>query len=70
MQANFSEPIVNVIILQQDRLNFGDAPEKDFLNKDVCVTGVLVLRNDTPTLIVHNKGQLKMKDAAATETTR
>jgi len=70
LQADFSEPIVNVIIGPEDRLKFGDAPEKNFLNQDVCVTGVLELRDDTPSVVVRNKEQLKLKSSTSETTTR
>ena len=70
LQADFSEPIVNVIILPEDRAKFGDAPETFFLNKDVCVSGVLELRDDTPSVIVRSKEQLRIKSSTPETNTR
>ena len=70
LQADFSEPIVNVIIPPEDRVKFGDVPETFFLNKDVCVSGVLELRDDTPSVVVRSKEQLKLKSPIAETTAR
>lgn len=61
LQSGYSDPIVDVVIMPEDRSKFDNAPDAAFLNKEVCVNGVLVLRNDTPTLLIKNKGQLKLK---------
>ncbi|MDQ3279341.1 MAG: energy transducer TonB [Bacteroidota bacterium] len=60
VQANFSDPIVNVVILEKDRQKFNSAPEKKYLNKDVCISGVVTLRNNIPYLVVHDREQIKV----------
>lgn len=61
VQANFSDPFVNVLILEKDRAKFSNAPEKRYLNKEVCISGMVELRNNVPSVIVANKEQIRLK---------
>ena len=61
VQANYLDPIVKVVILEEDRQNFVDNPEKVYLNKDVCISGLLTLRNNIPCIFLHNREQIKVK---------
>lgn len=65
VQANFTDPLVNVVILEKDRLNFSSAPEKRYLNKDVCISGLVSLRNNVPYLEVRSSEQVKVKSAVS-----
>ncbi len=66
LQADYSEPVVNLLIGEEDRPKFGTAPDADFINKEICVSGLLLLRNNVPTITVRSKEQLKEKPVAAT----
>ncbi|MDB5206046.1 MAG: hypothetical protein JWR72_1121 [Flavisolibacter sp.] len=61
VQSNFSDPVINAVILKADRKNFNNIPEKLYINKDVCISGVVSLRNNIPYLIIHDKSQVKVK---------
>lgn len=61
VQADFSDPFVNVVILGKDRKKFSDAPERIYLNKDVCINGVVTLRNGIPYVAIHNREQIKVR---------
>ncbi len=61
VQADFSDPFVNVVILQKDRDQFGGAPEKKYIGREVCISGVLSLRNNLPYLELRHRGQLTVK---------
>lgn len=61
LQTNFSEPVVNLVIAEEDRAKFGEAPDVDFINKEICVSGLLQLRNNVPTMVVSRKEQLTAK---------
>lgn len=61
VQADFSDPFVNVVILQKVRAVFGNTPEVLFLNKDVCISGVVRLRNNIPFLAVHSPAQIQLQ---------
>ncbi len=60
VQADFSDPFVTVVIPGSEREDFNGAPEKKFLNKQVCISGVLTLRNNIPHLVVYNRDQIKV----------
>ncbi|HEV7333832.1 MAG TPA: energy transducer TonB [Flavisolibacter sp.] len=60
VQADFSDPFVNVVILEKDRAKFSGAPEESFLNKDVCISGVVRLRNNIPYLAVQSPAQIRI----------
>ena len=61
VQADFSDPFVNVVILEKDRPTFNGMPENMYLNKEVCIRGVLSLRDNIPYLAVHNRSQITVK---------
>lgn len=65
LQADYSQPVINLLIADDDRTKFADTPPADFLNKEICVSGVLQLRNKVPTMVVRQKEQLKTKPPAA-----
>lgn len=64
LQANYSEPIVNLLIPDEDVAKFGASGEAAFANKEVCVSGLLLMQNNVPTIILHRKEQLKLPAAA------
>ena len=61
VQSNFSDPFVNVVIMKGDRANFFDAPEKLYLNKEACISGIVALRNNLPYVIVSHPNQIKVQ---------
>ncbi|HVF96887.1 MAG TPA: hypothetical protein VM871_06190 [Flavisolibacter sp.] len=69
LQSDFSHPVVNVVISAADRLNFGDVPEKFYLNKDVCISGTVTLHNNIPTIVVRNSGQISVAGNGITSPT-
>jgi TonB family protein len=60
VQADFTDPFINVVILKKDRWKFGNAPEKRYINKDVCISGVVTLLNDIPYIQIQEREQIKM----------
>ncbi|HZH65761.1 MAG TPA: energy transducer TonB [Flavisolibacter sp.] len=61
VQSNFSDPVINAVVLKQDRKNFNNMPEKLYINKDVCISGVVTVRNNVPYLVIRDRGQVKVK---------
>ena len=57
---NFSSP-VNVVIWEQDRKNFGGAPENLYNQKEVCITGLVQSYNNLPQIVVRNRNQISIK---------
>jgi hypothetical protein len=64
VRADFSDPVVNVVILQKDRQKFDGEPEKKYLDKKVCISGVVSLRNSIPTLVLQNREQIKVNSTS------
>ena len=67
VQADFSDPFVNVVILEKDREQFNGAPEKKYLNKEVCISGILSLQNNVPYLAIHSRDQIEVKSPIGLE---
>lgn len=70
LQTNFSEPVVNLVIAEEDRPKFDEVPDTDFINREICVSGVLQLRNNVPTVVVSRKEQLTAKTPVTVTTGR
>ena len=47
-----------VVIFGEDRAKFG-TPEKDYLDKDICVTGKIEDYNGKPQIVISEPGQIK-----------
>jgi hypothetical protein len=67
VQSDFLDPLVNVVILEEDRKKFLYPPEKVFLNKDVCISGVVTMHNNVPYIFIHNREQIQVKSAVTLE---
>lgn len=67
LQANFGDPLVNIVIMDEHRPNFPESPEKAYLNKEVCVSGVVKMQNNIPYVNVRSREQIKMKAKATLE---
>jgi hypothetical protein len=52
------------VILEKDRHKFANAPENSFLNRDVCISGVVHLRNNVPYLVLHESNQIRLSNPA------
>lgn len=50
-----------VLILEKDRTNFSYSPEKELLNKQICVKGKVNTYNGTPNIIVNDESQISIK---------
>ncbi|HKH60568.1 MAG TPA: energy transducer TonB [Flavitalea sp.] len=59
---NPSSPL-NVIIWEQDRKNFGNAPEILYNQKEVCITGLVQSYNNLPQIVVKNRNQISLKSS-------
>jgi len=65
LQAHFSDPAVNVLILERDRARFNNVPEKRYADKDVCISGLVEMQNNVPTLFIHSKDQIRLTSAVS-----
>ena len=62
---NFSTPLVNIIIWDQDRKNFSNAPETLYDQKDVCIAGFVELLNNVPQIVLRNRNQITLSKPIA-----
>ena len=58
---SFTNQSVNLVIWEQDRKNFSNAPESLYLKKDICVSGVVELYNNAPQIVIRNREQILVK---------
>lgn len=66
LQSNFSQPVVKLLITAGALPT--ESPEAAFLDKEICVSGVVNLRDNVPTVVVWEKKQLRIKMETGTET--
>jgi hypothetical protein len=62
MGKPYPDQLLTVVIYKRDRKNFDIVPEVELLNKDVCVTGVVVIYKEKPQMILYSKEQLVVHD--------
>lgn len=62
VQADFSDPLANVVILENDRSQFNNVPELRYRQKEVCIAGRVEMLNSIPTVVLRKKEQIVLKD--------
>ena len=62
-----NKDFLTLVIYEADRKNFKEAPEKYFLNKDVCIKGRLELVNNKPQIVVRRDEDLVLSEASTTK---
>lgn len=60
INQNYGDKLANIIIWGNERNNFNKEPEKLYIDRDVCISGVVQLNNNIPQIILHNKSQIKV----------
>ena len=58
--GNYPDQFLTVLIKGKDKGKFEIPPEVKFVNKEVCIKGVVLNSNGTPQIIVNNPKQLKV----------
>lgn len=58
--ANYPDQLLSLVIWPDQRGLYQPAPEVQYLDKDICVTGKIVSRNDIPQIVIYNKDQIKL----------
>jgi hypothetical protein len=61
MGKPFPDQLLTVVIYKKDRKNFDVIPETELIDKEVCVSGVLVLYKERPQMVLYTKEQLEIK---------
>lgn len=58
----YPDHVFSVVILGENRSEFGDCPEKFFAGRDVCVTGLIEAYEGKPVMKVKDKEQVEWND--------
>ena len=62
MGARYPDQLLNLVIWEDQRNQYDPAPEKFYINKNVCVTGKIEILFDLPHIVIYNKRQLKVTE--------
>ena len=70
--APFPDHLLSVVISGADRANFTEAPESFYTNKNIGVTGKVILNNGKPQIVLRHKNQVRVikTDAIAFASTK
>lgn len=60
--AAYPDQLLNVVIFKDQRSTYNPAPETQYANKNICVTGKIGLMNNLPQIVIYNKEQIKVTD--------
>jgi hypothetical protein len=60
--APYPDQLLNLVIWKDQRDQYSPAPENQYVNKNVCVTGKIEIINNFPEMVIYNKGQIKITD--------
>jgi len=58
----YPNQVFTVVIWGNDRRKFGDAPERVYSGKKVCVSGVISSYRGGPEIVVSEPSQIRIKD--------
>jgi|GEM_PF-474496 len=58
---SYSGQLLNIIIWEEDRKNFFNAPESLYNKKDVCINGIVQLYNNMPHIFIRSRTQITLK---------
>jgi hypothetical protein len=58
--AAYPDQLLTIIIRKEQRSEYKEAPETMFLDKEICVTGTIVLFRERPQIVVYRKEQIKL----------
>ncbi|MEO6330915.1 MAG: hypothetical protein ABIO55_18410 [Ginsengibacter sp.] len=60
--AAYPDQLLNLVIWKEQRGAYDPAPESQYADKNVCVTGKIVLMNNLPQIVIYNKEQITVTD--------
>ena len=63
--APYPNQLLTIVIYESERALFAKAPEELFKEKEVLVTGRIMLYNDKPQIVVRKREQINIKESAA-----
>lgn len=59
--ANYPNSPLTILISVDARKTFKEAPELFYKNKDVCITGKIILYKEKPEIVVYDESQIVVK---------
>ena len=66
-RASLSEPFINIIIPANERQKFGNNLERLYVNRNVCISGIVQLTNGIPQITIRNREQIVLKSTIKAE---
>lgn len=57
--AAYPDQLLTLVIWKDQRGQYTTAPETQYMNKDVCVTGKIILSRERPQIVIYKKEQIK-----------
>lgn len=60
--ASYPDQLLNVVIWKDQRDSYNPAPETQYADKNICVTGKIEMMNDLAQIVIYNKEQIKVTD--------
>lgn len=61
MGAPYPNQLLTLVIYEEDRNQFAQAPEVLFKDKDVCVTGRILMYNNRPQIVIRKASQIQIR---------
>lgn len=58
--APYPDQLLTLVIWQDQRAQYTPEPEIQYMDKDVCVTGKIMLMRETPRIVIYKKDQIKV----------
>ena len=58
--AAYPDQLLTLLINKEHRGQYEPAPETQYLDKEVCVTGKIVIMRDRPQIVIYKKEQIKV----------
>ena len=58
--AAYPDQLLTLVIWKDQRAQYEPVPETQYMDKDVCVTGKIVLMRERPQIVIYKKDQLKV----------
>ena len=60
--AKYPDAPLTIVIFGESRVNFKNKPEEFYVDKDICVTGRIIMFKGKPEIILTNETQIKVKE--------
>ncbi len=58
--ARYPNALLKIVILGEDRGNFSNKPEEFYVNKEVCVTGKIIIYKGKPEIEIKDETAIKI----------